>query len=693
MVEKITKRHLDRVAIVYVRQSSTQQVVHNEESRRLQYAMKQRVELLGWRDVITIDDDMGRSAATTSERSGFQRMVAEVCLGRIGTVAAREVSRFARNNRDWHQLIEMCALVETLLIDHEAVYDPRSANDRLLLGLKGTMSEYELDLLRQRSLEARVAKAKRGELVIEAPVGFLKTSDQRLEKNPDARVQRAIRLVFEKFFELGSARQTLMWFLEQGLDLPSHRRGVTRQIELHWQRPTYGGIMGFLAEPTYAGAYGYGRTEARSCVRDGVLRKVRARKPVEEWMVLIPDHHEGYIDWSGFQRAQRMLHHNASGFLHSERRGATKRGDALLAGLLRCRRCGRPLMVNYSGKGGSVPRYECRRGWIDNAEPKCIGFGGLDVDDAVSLEVLRVVRPLAVDAAVRAAAEDVHQRDDLFESVSLELQEARYAADRARRQFDAVDPENRLVADELEIRWNLALQKVRDLDDRIQGLKAQHPPAAAITTEPVTDLDRDLERAGTIRRRTSDSRSAFSAPSSRMIVADIDSSAHQLEIVIHWKGGIHTLLQLPHRRRGQSRAQTLPNTIETIRSLALVCDDEVIASFLNRNGLRTGRGNRWTRERIASARSEHEIPRHTADRQRDGGWLKLKEAAAHLCVSAKTLRIAVERGEIAAVHPLPDGPWIFRREDLDKPSARALVRHGEPGRQSLAQLALGISNT
>jgi len=693
MDEKITKRHLERAAIVYVRQSSTQQVLHNEESRRLQYAMKQRVESFGWREVITIDDDMGRSATTTSERSGFQRMVAEVCLGRIGTVAAREVSRFARNNRDWHQLIEMCALVETLLIDHEAVYDPRCANDRLLLGLKGTMSEYELDLLRQRSWEARVAKAKRGELVIGAPVGFLKTSDQRLEKNPDARVQQAIRLVFEKFFELGSARQTLMWFLEHELELPSHRWGATGQMEVRWQRPRYGAIIGFLSEPTYAGAYGYGRTETRSRVRDGVLQKVTAHRPVEEWMVLIPDHHEGYIDWNDFQRAQRMLHHNASGFLHSERRGAAKRGAALLAGLLRCRRCGRPLMVNYSGKGGSVPRYECRRGWLDNGEPKCIGFGGLDVDDAVSREILRVVRPLAVDAAVRAAKEDVRQRDELLESVSLELQEARYVAERARRQFDAVDPENRLVADELETRWNLALQRVRDVEGRIEELKVPRPLAATMADEAPTDLDRDLDRAWNDPTTDVRLKKRILRTVIEEIVADIDTSAHRLDLVIHWKGGMHSALQLPHRGRGQSRSHTPSSIIETIRALALVCDDEVIASFLNRNGRRTGRGNRWTRERVVSARSEHGIPRHTADGQREGGWLKLKEAAAYLGVDGKTLRVAVERGEVAAVHPLPDGPWIFRREDLDKPSARATARRHEPGGPSAAQLVLGLPNT
>lgn len=259
MSDKITSERLQRRAIVYVRQSSQQQLLHNTESRRLQYAMKERVHGLGWQDVEVIDEDQGRSATTTNGRSGFQRMVAEVCLGKVGAVAAIEVSRFARNNRDWHQLIEMCGMVDTLLIDHEAIYDPRRPNDRLLLGLKGSMSEYELDLLRQRSLEARWAKARRGELVIQAPVGFVKTSDQRLEKDADTRVQHAIQLVFAKFFELGSARQVAMWFIEQRLDLPAKRQGVTGW-ETWWRRTAYRNVISILTEPTYAGAYAYGRT-------------------------------------------------------------------------------------------------------------------------------------------------------------------------------------------------------------------------------------------------------------------------------------------------------------------------------------------------------------------------------------------------------------------------------------------------
>ncbi|MEO8180626.1 MAG: recombinase family protein [Deltaproteobacteria bacterium] len=313
MTERLTQKHLQRKGFVYVRQSSQQQVLRNQESRRLQYAMQQRMEHLGWRDIEVVDDDLGVSATSTTGRDGFQKMVAAVCLGEVGAIAAREVSRFARNNRDWHQLIEMCRLVDTLLIDHEAIYDPRLPNDRFLLGLKGSFSEYELDLLRQRSLEARYAKAKRGELVILAPVGYIKTPDQRLEMDPDRRVQQAIGKVFEKFVELGSARQVLMWFLEHGLELPGVRRGAD-SWETWWRRPRFGTVMRILSDPTYAGAYGFGRTGTESEVREGALQRRRVRKPLGEWRVLIPDHHEGYISWDNFERIQSMLSNNTSTF-------------------------------------------------------------------------------------------------------------------------------------------------------------------------------------------------------------------------------------------------------------------------------------------------------------------------------------------------------------------------------------------
>lgn len=696
MTERLTEKHLQRRAFVYVRQSSYQQVVHNEESRRLQYAMEQRLKALGWRDIEVIDDDLGMSATSASGRAGFQKMVAAVCMGEVGAIAAREVSRFARNNRDWHQLIEMCRLVDTLLIDHETIYDPWRPNDRFLLGLKGSFSEYELDVLRQRSLEARYAKAGRGELVIVAPVGYIKTRDQRLEMDPDRRVQQAIRRVFEKFFELGSARQVLMWFLEHGLEFPAVRPGADGW-ETWWRRPAYGTVMRVLSDPTYAGAYGFGRTGTASEVRDGVVKKRRVHKPIDEWRVLIRDHHEGYISWEDFERIQRMLSDNAATF-GSNTTGAAKKGPALLSGLLRCRRCGRKLTVSYSGKNASVPRYRCRRGRMDNGEPNCIAFSALTVDEMVSREVLAVVQPAAIEAAVLAASEVTARQDDVIDSLLMDLKAARYAAERARRQYDAVDPDNRLVADELEHRWNQALKGVREIEERLQQERqrqqAQSPPPAESLGALAADLDRvwnDPEADIRLKKR-------IIRTLVEEIVVDIDMEVHEVDVVIHWKGGLHSAARVARRRQGQSRAHTAPDVVEAVRSLARVCNDEMIAAYLNRNGLLTGRGNRFTKERVASLRSHRKIPRHTRERQEAGGWMNLTQAAEYLGVGPRTLRLAAERGHLSAEHPLADGPWVFERAILDDPEVLARFAHLPNVRRRAAvpssqQLSLVIPTT
>jgi DNA invertase Pin-like site-specific DNA recombinase len=373
--EKVGAQHRARKAVLYVRQSSAHQVQHNRESQALQYAMRDRLARLGWSEIEIIDEDLGCSAAGGITRPGFERMVAEVCLGKVGAVAAREVSRFARNSHDWQQLVEMCRVVDTLLIDQEAVYAPRQGNDRLLLGLKGSLNEYELDLLRQRSLAARHEKARRGELVVSAPVGFVKVGD-RLEKDPDRRVQAAIQLAIDKVGELGSVRQALLWFLEHKLDLPTRINGGA----LAWRCPRYSTIRELIANPAYGGAYAYGKTGVSVRYGGAGATARPRRKPRVEWLALKPDAHEGYVDWDRAEAIRKMVSENVP---TAGSRGAPKHGAALLSGLLRCRRCGRKLTVQYTGARGQIPRYACVRGRLDYGEPSCIAFGGLRVDDTI----------------------------------------------------------------------------------------------------------------------------------------------------------------------------------------------------------------------------------------------------------------------------------------------------------------------
>jgi hypothetical protein len=424
-----------------------------------------------------------------------------------------------------------------------------------------------------------------------------------------------------------------------------------------------------ITNPIYGGAYAYGKTTVT--VRyDGVVARPRSRrKPREEWLALHPGTHEGYLDWERSEAIRRMVSDNIPTSRHH---GAAKHGDALLAGLIRCRRCGRKLTLRYTGAKHDIPRYSCSRGWLDNGEPRCIAFGGLRVDDAIEAAILKVVEPSAIAAALEADAREATRRDEVRDALVRDLEAMRYAADRAFRQYDATDPANRLVAAELELRWNRALTRVGEIETRIAAHDRGTAPQSDLSTASFATLADDL---GTVwKAPTTDARlkKRIVRAVIKEVVADVDAEAGEVILILHWMGGVHTELRLPRRRRGQ-RNSTSQDIITAVRQLVLIANDELIAGILNRNKLTTGHGNRWTRERVTALRSHHKIPVYCPAGEGHEPWLNLSKAAAHLQISPKTLRLAAECREINALHPLPDGPWVFSRAVLDSTMAKALV--------------------
>src|SRR5271165_2532895 len=460
---KITGDHLTRSAYVYVRQSSMDQLLHNPESRRRQYALTTRARGLGWDNVTVIDDDLGRSGGGTA-RPGFERLLAAICSGDAGAVFALEASRLARNGRDWHTLLEFCALVGSLIIDEDGVYDPRLVNDRLLLGLKGTFSELELSIFRQRSREALRLKAARGDLHTTVAIGYRRGADGRLEQDPDRRICETLSLVFRKFGEIGSVRQLVLWLRQEGIDLPVAAYGPQGRT-VQWRPPRYSTVHRLLTNPVYAGAYVFGRTISRVRLEGGrkvITHGVMRRR--EDWEVLIRDHHDGYISWEQYERNQNIIAGNANkkGAMVP---GSVRNGDGLLAGLLRCGHCGRKLKVLHNQRHGA--RYVCNTEIGNLSDKNCIAFSNVRIDAAVSAEVLRAISPLAIEAALQLIAHREQTDAERLRQSELALEQ--------RRQYDAVDPDNRLVAGELERRWNERLAAVARLEEQSRSLQDKQP--------------------------------------------------------------------------------------------------------------------------------------------------------------------------------------------------------------------------
>jgi excisionase family DNA binding protein len=676
MSEKIQPTHLERAAYVYVRQSTMHQVRHHLESQRRQYGLEERARQLGFTEVIVIDADLGRSGSGSTERPGFGSLLAAVCEGRAGAVFALEASRLARNNRDWHHLVDLCGLTDTLVIDDDGVYDPQLLNDRLLLGLKGTMSEFELGLLRQRAQEALRLMIARGEVLWEVAVGYQRTPGNGIELTPDLQVQQALRGLFSKFRELGSARQVLLWYHQEQLPLPAQRRGPLG-LEVIWQVPGYHQVLRILKNPVYAGAFVHGRLQTRVTVQDGRARKTAGHPvPVEAWTVLLRDHHPGYISWEEYLRNQEQLESNAP-MTPAKGHGAAKTGPALLAGLLRCRRCGRKLHVAYSGKAGRVPRYDCRGGHINHGTQRCLSFGSQRVDRYVSAAVLEALQPAGVAASL-AAWEQLQQAEEgKRRSLNLAREKARYEADLARRRYEAVDPQNRLVASELERRWNAALSQVAQLEGRIaQELPAEEGlPMEACGR--LLQLGQDLEALWNHPAASAVLKKRVLRTVLEEIIVDVQVEPSELHLLLHWTGGVHTELRVPKNRTGEHEVRTDRELLDVLRDLAKVSPDRATAAILNRLGYQTATGLTWTETRVRTVRQRYGIPAAIPGAERE--WMTLEEAAAALAVSTSTARKLIERGILPAHQVVRHAPWIIQRQDLERPpvrSAAAAVRNG-----------------
>lgn len=659
---KVTEAHRRRRAVVYVRQSTLRQVEHNLESAARQYALRDRAVELGWpaESVLVVDGDTGRSGSSTEGRIGFKELVGEVGLGQVGLVLALEVSRLARSSADWHQLLDLCALTGTLIADADGVYSPSDFNDRLLLGLKGTMSEAELHLIRARLDGGLRNKAERGELRLALPVGLDRDEDENIVLCPDEQVRHTIERVFVLWRRLGSARQVVMELIAEGQQLP--RRTVGQQ-RIRWTRASYGAVHDFLTNPAYAGAFVFGRKRREKRVDpDGRIRVRDVEVPLEQWSVCLTEHHPGYVSWSEYLATRERLRANVRP--RGEGGGAAREGAALLQGLMRCGRCGRRMQIAYVGTAGSVHRYACVRGRDLHATGKaCQSLGGKRLEQAVVAAFLDAVTPAGVDATTGAIRELQAQHEQLLAGQRLALERAEYEAERAERQFDACEPENRLVARTLEHKLEQALAAVEHERRKLAALEHTRPqPLTETERQALSRLARDLPRLWDAKTTTHRDRKELLRTLISEVVLTIHTNERRADVEIRWAGGAKTELAIRLVANGAEYRRTNEDTIALIRRLAAHHPDQQIANILSRQRRLTGNGLPYTEARVKQARQRNGIPAAPLP-DPDSTLITILEAAHELGVSTNTIRRWLKDGLLPGEQTTAGAPWRIRLND------------------------------
>lgn len=671
MHPKIQPQHLTKIAYLYLRQSSPQQLLDHQESLRVQLRLKDKLAEFGFTQIVVIESDVGKSAAGYANREGFAKILNDVCHERVGAVAAWEASRLARSQFEWQNLIRFCQITCTLVIDESGVYDPTHVEDLVMLGIKATLCEYELNLLAKRAQAGLLQKAERGELYSLLPSGYYLTDDGRYEMEPEARVQQTLQLVFDKFDELGSARQVLLWFRQQRIEFPKvvQHRGHRTMI---WALPIYNTILGVLKNPAYAGVYVYGQRETRRFIREQRAVKTSGHPvPQEKWKVLIPDHHRGYIHWEHFLNNQKVLRENTHK-LTPFAQGAPKMGSSLLAGLLSCGHCGRKLSVKYSGREGQSVSYFCRGDFATTGETaKCFATSAKKLEHAVVEEVLKTIRPAAITAAIAAEAKLLTRRSERQQQLELALEQARYEAARRERQFNAVEPENRLVRRELETLWNQALAKVEQLEQELQQEQQQQRPLSQAERQQLYALADDLPRLWQLPSTDERVKKRIVRTLIEGIVAKAEVEHHCF--TIRWAGGVHTEIRLKHQACGQSSRQTSREVVALVKELVAICDDKDIARILNRGGLKTGAEQSWNQARVKWLRQANDIPAFSERRAETMDTINLQQTAKQLQISPDAVLRLIKAGVIAAKQIVRYAPWMIPRVELEKISVRGAV--------------------
>ena len=666
---------LKRKAVVYVRQSTQTQVQTNLESQRRQYDLVEVARRHGFVNIEVIDDDLGRSASGSVDRPGFERLVASVCGGDVGAVLCFDASRLSRNGRDWHHLLELCGLVQARVIDTDGVYDPCRPNDRLLLGMKGSISEFEISVIRSRMLDAKHGKAQRGELRISVPIGYIWHREIGLGFDPDLRVQEAVRVIFARFREHGSARQVLLSLAAEQMHFPRPSDGK-KLVSFEWTPIRYRSVISILKNPFYAGAYAYGKSQKRTALIEGRARTTyKHRKPFDQWEIMIKEHHEGFIEWSEFERNQKLLAANAYGKADGVKSG--RGGRSLLPGLLLCGRCGRRLKVVYSGRAPGQPVYRCELPNQMFGRQRCIIFGAKRVDAAIGRELLCALEPMAIEAALQAERRHMELQGERRRIVELELQQAQYEASLAERRYAACDPDNRLIAAQLEKSWETTLLRIQACEVRLAALET---PGSTAQIPDFVGLADDLEVAWNAPGVTMRSRQQLLRALIAEIIADYDQSSREIVLTIHWRGGQHSELRVPKPRSGEHGCRTTDEAVAVIDTMATRWSDQDIAATLNRMGLPTGQGKTWTANRVSSLRRVRGIDAYRSA-EKNGEWLTMSEAAMKLGVSNHQIRRLIKQGILAADQVVPDAPYQIRANDLlEERVTTAIARKSRPYR-------------